>query len=65
MAYEKKREKPVKQVEPEKPKAETHGKYTVAKPADQYVVKLGGSVVYASGNREQIDQYLKLVGVVK
>ena len=65
MAYEKKREKPVKQVEPEKPKVETYGKYTVTKPADQYVVKLGGSVVYASANREQIDQYLKLVGVVK
>ena len=44
---------------------ETHGKYTVTKPAEQYVVNLGGSVVYASAQRTQIDQYLKLVGAVK
>lgn len=65
MTYEKKRGRPIKQVDPDTPTTETHGKYIVEKPADQYVVKLGGSVVYASANREQIDQYLKLVGVVK
>ena len=57
-----------KRVRPDKEtekSTETHGKYTVTKPADQFVVKLGGSVVYASAQRSQIDQYLKLVGVVK
>ena len=60
MAYEKK----TKRTDLE-PVTETHGKYTVTKPADQYVIKLGGSVVYASAQRTQIDQYLKLVGAVK
>ena len=39
MAYEKKRGRPVKQDEPEPQVTEYHGKYTVEKPADQYVVK--------------------------
>ena len=65
MAYEKKRGRPINQVDPDTPTTETHGKYTVTKPADQYVIKLGGSVVFASAQRTQIDQYLKLVGVVK
>ena len=37
------------------------GNYTVTKPADQWVVKLGGSVVYASPQKDQVDKYLELV----
>ena len=43
------------------PEQTTFGKYTLEKPADQWVVKIGGSVVYASPQKDQVDKYLELV----
>ena len=51
--------RPKKQPDPEE--QTTFGKYTLEKPADQWVVKLGGSVVYASPQKDQVDKYLELV----
>lgn len=51
--------RPKKEQDPKEPT--TFGKYTLEKPADQWVVKLGGSVVYASPQKDQVDKYLELV----
>ena len=66
MIYEKKRGRPTKKPdappaprEPEPTPTLTTG-YSITKPADQYVVKLGGSVVYASRNEEDANKYVKM-----
>ena len=51
--------RPKKQPGPEE--QTTFGNYTLEKPSDQWVVKLGGSVVYASPQKDQVDKYLELV----
>lgn len=39
----------------------TRGAYTVSKPLDKYVVRHGGSVVYAADTLDQVNKYLDLV----
>lgn len=37
------------------------GRYTITKPHDQYVVKLGDDVVYASQHEQSAKDYVDLV----
>lgn len=39
----------------------TQGQYTISKPGDSYVVKIGGNVVYADPSYDKIEEYLALV----
>jgi len=43
----------------------THGAYQVTKPHGSYVVRLGGSVIYANPDLVQIHKYLDIVSPVK
>lgn len=46
-----------------KPKTDdfTRGAYTVTKPADKYVVRYGGNVVYVADTLDQVNKYLDVV----
>lgn len=50
--------------EPDAPDTEpapTHpSRYTVTKPGEQWVVKVGDSVVYASRNEDDVKRYIEL-----
>lgn len=35
--------------------------YVISKPSDQYVVKLGGSVVFSSPSADKCEEYVGLV----
>ena len=55
-----------------RPKKETarteefkHGEYSVTKPSNKYVVRLGSDVIYTADTKEQVDKYLSLVGPKK
>lgn len=39
----------------------TYGPYSITKPYDQYVIKLGGSVVFASNSEDDVEKYLELL----
>lgn len=43
----------------------THGAYQVTKPHGSYVVRLGGSVIYANPDLTQVQKYLDIVNPVK
>lgn len=43
----------------------THGAYQVTKPHGSYVVRLGGSVIYANPDLTQVQKYLDIVSPVK
>ena len=43
----------------------TRGAYSVTKPGGSYVVRLGGSVIYANPDLVQIHKYLDIVSPVK
>lgn len=45
----------------EQPASNPRG-YTVTKPGSQYVVKLGGNVVYTCGTDAQAQKYIELAG---
>lgn len=60
MTEEKKRGRPPKQAEPEQLN-EAFGQYHLTKPHDQYVVKCGASVVYASLSEADARRYIELL----
>lgn len=39
-----------------------HGQYTITKPHDKYVVKVGGNVLQAFDTLEKAQEYLDAVG---
>lgn len=41
--------------------AKKYGKYTLTKPHDHYVIKLGGSVVFASRSEAEAEKYIGLL----
>lgn len=57
-----KRGRPRKQPEPETVAEETKptNGYTITKPGDKYVVKLGGHVVYTSDTDAQAQKYVEM-----
>lgn len=38
-----------------------YGRYTLTKPHDHYVIKLGGSVVFASRSEAEAEKYIELL----
>lgn len=38
-----------------------YGKYTLSKPYDSYVIRLGGSVVFASRSEDEANKYIELL----
>lgn len=59
MTYEKKRGRPVKA--PQTPHEPTlKNGYSITKPGDRYVVRLGNSVVYSSRNEDDANKYVKM-----
>lgn len=38
-----------------------YGKYTLTKPHDHYVIKLGGNVVFASKSEDEANKYIELL----
>lgn len=47
--------------EPVDPTNRTYGPYSITKPHDHYVIKLGGSVVFASRSETEAEKYIELL----